>query len=70
MVERTRSFDPGPVVRWLLWNMPYHAEHHAYPAIPFHALPELHRAMRSQLPHLTGGILGLYLRGGRAAGSG
>ena len=25
-----------------MWNMPYHAEHHAYPGVPFHALPALH----------------------------
>ena len=47
VVERTRSFDPGPLVRWLLWNMPHHAEHHAYPAVPFHALPRLRHRPRS-----------------------
>ncbi|MGG6296673.1 fatty acid desaturase family protein [Leptolyngbya sp. AN02str] len=26
-------------VRLLMWNMPYHAEHHLYPSMPFHALP-------------------------------
>ncbi len=40
--ERTRSLLLHPALRWLMWNMPYHAEHHAYPAIPFHALPDLH----------------------------
>ena len=25
--------------------MPYHAEHHAYAAIPFHALPRAHAAL-------------------------
>jgi fatty acid desaturase len=66
VVERTRTFDPGPVVRWVMWNMPYHAEHHAYPAVPFHALPALHAVLRPTLPHVTGGILGLYARGGRS----
>jgi fatty acid desaturase len=67
ILERTRTFDPGPVVRFLFWNMPYHAEHHAYPAVPFHALPALHTELLPQLRHNVGGILGLHLRGGRAA---
>ena len=43
----TRSLAP---LRWLAWNMPYHAEHHAFPGIPFHALPAAHAAIR----HLKG----------------
>jgi fatty acid desaturase len=30
------------LVRYLAWNMPFHAEHHSFPAVPFHALPRLH----------------------------
>ena len=26
----------NPAVRLLMWNMPFHAEHHLYPFIPFH----------------------------------
>jgi fatty acid desaturase len=72
VLDRTRSFDPGPLGRLLMWNMPFHAEHHAYPAVPFHALPRLHEALAAHLPHRAGGVLGLHLRGGRApqAGSG
>jgi fatty acid desaturase len=36
-------------VRFLMWNLPYHAEHHLYPSIPFHHLPATHRWLR---PHL------------------
>ena len=36
-------------VRFLMWNLPYHAEHHLYPSIPFHQLPAAHRWLR---PHL------------------
>eukprot|EP01050_Picozoa_sp_SAG11_P020569 SAG11_NODE_3491_length_2415_cov_2.138601_1_plen_198_part_00 len=25
----------------LAWNMPYHSEHHAWPNVPFHVLPEV-----------------------------
>eukprot|EP00666_Eupelagonemidae_sp_cell4sb_P015905 gene15905-16082_t len=31
--------------RALAWNMPFHVEHHAWPSVPFHQLPALHRAV-------------------------
>lgn len=42
MFENTRTTFTNRVVRWLAWNMPYHAEHHAYPAVPYHKLPAFH----------------------------
>jgi len=33
-------------LRWLAWNMPFHAEHHLCPGVPFHALPALHAQLR------------------------
>jgi len=30
---------PRCMTRYLFWNMPFHSEHHALPAVPFHALP-------------------------------
>ena len=45
MLQNSRTVHTNAVVRFLAWNMPYHAEHHAYAAIPFHALPEAHRAL-------------------------
>lgn len=46
MLQNTRTTFTNRVVRWLAWNMPYHAEHHAYPAVPFHKLPEFHDILR------------------------
>ena len=43
MLENSRTTFTNRVVRLLAWNMPYHAEHHAYPAVPFHKLPEFHQ---------------------------
>jgi fatty acid desaturase len=40
-------------IRLLMWNMPYHAEHHLCPSIPFHQLPALHVKIRGQLKHLA-----------------
>jgi fatty acid desaturase len=37
--------------------MPYHAEHHAYPAVPFHALPALHARVRERIEHLEPGYV-------------
>ena len=51
IVEKTRSLVTPPFVKLLMWNMPYHAEHHSYPAVPFHALPQLHEAMKDELKH-------------------
>lgn len=56
-IHRTRTLVSSPLLRWWMWNMPYHAEHHAYPAVPFHALPELHRALAPELEHVLGGYL-------------
>lgn len=49
MFENTRTTFTARLVRQLAWNMPYHAEHHAYPTVPFHRLPELHRLTREHL---------------------
>jgi fatty acid desaturase len=60
-------------VRFLMWNLPYHAEHHLYPSIPFHRLPATHRWLRRHLGVMASGYVsvhrGLYAalpRGGAA----
>ncbi len=45
----TRTTLTNRIVRWLMWNMSYHAEHHLYPSIPFHRLPAAHGAIRDRL---------------------
>jgi fatty acid desaturase len=42
MLANSRTTLSNPVVRFFAWNMPFHAEHHSFPAVPFHALPALH----------------------------
>ncbi|GAB2174788.1 fatty acid desaturase family protein [Dongia sp. agr-C8] len=49
MLENTRTTYTNGLMRALAWNMPYHAEHHAYPAVPFHRLPEVNRAIAGRL---------------------
>ncbi len=41
-LENTRTVRTNAVMRWMAWNMQYHTAHHTYPAVPFHALPQLH----------------------------
>ena len=49
MFENTRTTFTTTLVRFLAWNMPYHCEHHAYPAVPFHRLPEFHALTKEHL---------------------
>lgn len=49
MLANTRTTFTNRVVRFISWNMPFHAEHHAAPQVPFHKLPDLHRHLA---PHL------------------
>ena len=46
----TRTVHLNPLFRWLYANMNYHVEHHMFPMVPFHALPQLHEAIKSQCP--------------------
>jgi fatty acid desaturase len=48
-LTNTRTTLTNGLVRFLMWNMPFHAEHHMYPSIPFHRLPDAHRQIRAKL---------------------
>jgi fatty acid desaturase len=47
--ENTRTTCTGMVMKWFAWNMPYHVEHHAYPSVPFHALPKLNQIVAEKI---------------------
>ena len=67
----TRTTFTNALLRKLAWNMPYHAEHHAFPAVPFHRLPELHAIARDHLGTTSAGYVRFnagYARGMRAGG--
>lgn len=53
MFANSRTTLTNTVVRFLAWNMPYHAEHHAYPAVPFHQLPAFHAHTHAALASLS-----------------
>ncbi len=70
ILEKTRSINVNKVVAYLLWNMPFHAEHHAYPAVPFHALPLLHEEIKEELVHKEDGLPILHYETVRRFGNG
>jgi fatty acid desaturase len=58
--ENTRTTLTGLPLRFLAWNMPFHAEHHVNPAVPFHALPELHERERGKLKAVSPGYVAFH----------
>jgi fatty acid desaturase len=57
MLTNTRTTLTLAPLRFLMWNMPYHGEHHLYPSIPFHLLAKAHALLRSHLTHVDPGYL-------------
>ena len=60
-LSNTRTTLTLAPLRWLMWDMPYHAEHHLYPSLPFHALAEAHRHLAPWLAHCDSGYLAVHL---------
>ncbi|MBR0834430.1 fatty acid desaturase [Bradyrhizobium manausense] len=55
--QNTRTTYTGLLVKWIAWNMPYHVEHHAYPSIPFHALPKLNEIVDDEIVYRGRGYI-------------
>jgi Na+-transporting NADH:ubiquinone oxidoreductase subunit F len=45
-----RTVYMNPISRFIYWNMNYHTEHHMFPLVPYHALPELHKQVKDDCP--------------------
>jgi fatty acid desaturase len=45
----TRTVRMNRINRFLYWNMNYHVEHHMFPMVPYHRLPELHAEIAHDL---------------------
>ncbi|MDB5344938.1 MAG: des [Schlesneria sp.] len=56
-LTNTRTTLTNPLIRLLMWNMPFHTEHHLYPSIPFHQLPRAHRELLAHLVHVEPGYV-------------
>jgi fatty acid desaturase len=46
----SRTVYMNPIFRFVYWNMNYHVEHHMFPMVPYHRLPELHAAVKPDMP--------------------
>jgi fatty acid desaturase len=60
MLANSRTTYTTAIVRFLAWNMPYHAAHHAMPTVPFHRLPELNERLRDRLKSTADGYLAAH----------
>ena len=61
IMERTRTTKSNAFVRWWLWNANYHAEHHAWPSIPWHQLPRTHELIQDNLEHHVTGYIPVHI---------
>ena len=56
----SRTVYMNPVSRFIYWNMNYHVEHHMFPMVPYHALPQLHEMIKHDLPAPNPSIIDGY----------
>lgn len=56
-LTNTRTTLTSLPLRFLMWNMPFHAEHHFCASIPFHALPAAHAKLATHFTHVDPGYL-------------
>ncbi len=62
MMLNSRTTESNAALRWLAWNMPYHGAHHAYPALPFFALPAAQKILAARPWTRASGYLGFHKR--------
>jgi fatty acid desaturase len=56
-LQNTRTTLTLWPLRVLMWNMGFHAEHHLYASIPFHALPAAHQRLSPHFNHVDRGYI-------------
>ncbi len=72
MLVNTRTTHTNTAVLLLTWRMPYHAEHHSFPSVPFHRLAQLNALIGARVQVSARGYLALHrevlrqLRGARS----
>ncbi len=60
MLENSRTTLTNWFIRKLAWNMPFHAEHHSYPGVPFHQLPGFHALIERHLKETETGYVNFH----------
>jgi fatty acid desaturase len=56
----SRTVYINPFSRFVYWNMNYHIEHHMFPMVPYHRLPEVHAEIKGDCPPPYQGFLATY----------
>ena len=56
----SRTAYMNPFSRFIYSNMNYHVEHHMFPMVPYHRLPELHEVMKSDCAKPYNGFAECY----------
>ncbi|MFV0458661.1 MAG: fatty acid desaturase family protein [Actinomycetales bacterium] len=56
----TRTVHMNRFNRFMYSNMNYHVEHHMFPMVPYHRLPELHEEIKHDLAPAYPGIIAAY----------
>ena len=56
----SRTMYINPFSRFVYWNMNYHIEHHMFPMVPYHRLPELHAQIAADCPPPYQGFFACY----------
>ncbi len=59
MLSNTRTTHTNAAVLLLTWRMPYHAEHHSFPSVPFHALAKVNALIGERTQVKARGYLAL-----------
>lgn len=60
-LTNARTTLTNGLMRRLMWDMPDHTEHHLYPSIPFHRLPDAPGAMGGRPGGLQRGYARLHI---------
>jgi fatty acid desaturase len=55
-----RTMHINPFSQFVYWNMNYHVEHHMFPMVPYHRLPELHKDVLADCPPPYQGFWACY----------
>ncbi len=56
----SRTVLMNPLIRFIYWNMNYHVEHHMFPMVPYHQLPQLYEDMKPYTVPATPSIIAAY----------
>ncbi len=56
-LANTRTTLTWLPIKFMMWNMPFHAEHHLYPSLPFHALPQANQELKEHFTIVDDGYL-------------